>query len=98
MLTVTPTATATATSTPSNAVVQFSSATYNTNEPETAVITVTRTGDISGTNTVFFTISDGTATGGSSCMSGIDYVTSGQPIDFGPGQASMTVNIPICPD
>src|SRR5436190_4439239 len=92
------TPTATATSTPSNATVQFSSATYNTNETETAVITITRTGDISGTNTVFFTISDGTATGGSSCTSGIDYVRSGQPIDFGPGQASMTVNIPICPD
>ena len=71
-LDATPTATATATPPTS---IQFSSATYMEDESQTATITITRTGDLSGTDVVQFIPTDGTATGGASgCMTGIDYL------------------------
>ncbi|MBK8464799.1 MAG: proprotein convertase P-domain-containing protein [Chloracidobacterium sp.] len=96
--TFTPTPTFTAT--PSNATVQFSSATYNAHESLPAVITIARTGDLSGTNFVFFsTLSGGTATGGVACNGFNDYITvSQQPVIFGPGDATATVNVTTCPD
>ncbi|MFN0278168.1 MAG: Calx-beta domain-containing protein [Pyrinomonadaceae bacterium] len=100
--TFTPTFTpsATFTPTPSNATVQFNSATYNAHEPLPAVITITRTGDLSGTNVVFFsTLSGGTATGGPFCNIFNDYITvSQQPVIFGPGDATATVNVTTCAD
>jgi len=96
----TPTATATATSTgtPPPTSIQLSSATYAEDESQTAVITVNRTGNSSGTNTVTFATSNGTATGGASCTSGIDYVSVNQSVTFDPGDTSKTVNVQICGD
>lgn len=92
-------ATPTFTPTPSNATVQFSSATYITNEGQLAAITITRTGDLGGTNTVFFSTTGGTATGGTFCNFFNDYViVSQQPVTFGPGDATKTVNVETCPD
>lgn len=98
--TPTVTLTATATATPLNNTIQFSSATYIANEPVPAIITITRTGDLSGSNFVFFsTLNGGTATGGADCTFGIDYITVfEQPVIFGPSDAIKTVNVTICAD
>jgi subtilisin-like proprotein convertase family protein len=97
--TSTATATATATSTPGGvASVQFSSATYTEDESQTAVITITRTGNTTGTTTVNFATSNGTATGGAACTSGVDYITVAQAVTFNAGETSKTVNVVICGD
>jgi len=96
----TPTATATATSTgtPAATSVQFSSPTYTEDESQTAVITINRTGDTSGTTTVNFATSNGTATGGAACTSGVDYISVNQSVTFNPGDTTKTVNVQICGD
>jgi hypothetical protein len=99
----TPTATATATptagGTPPATSVQFSSAAYSEDESQTAVITVTRTGDTTGTTTVNFATSNGTATGGAACgVSGVDYVSVAQAVTFNAGETSKTVNVSLCAD
>jgi len=60
--------------------VQFASAVYNGDESQDEPVTVTRTGDLSGTTTVFFTTTDGTAHGGTAGLgtgcgvAGVDYI------------------------
>ena len=93
--TATPTATATAFGTPS---VQFTSTTYTEDESQVATITISRTGDISGTTTVNFATSNGTATGGAACTSGVDYISVAQAVTFAPNVATQAVNITICGD
>lgn len=91
--------TATATSTPGPATVQFSSATYIEDESQTANITITRTGDTSGSTTVSFSTSNGTATGGAACTAGVDYITvTSLPVTFTAGQTTRTVQVVICSD
>jgi len=63
-----------------------------------ATITVNRTGDITGTTTVNFATSNGTATGGASCTSGVDYISVAQAVTFNPTDSSKTVNVTICSD
>ncbi|MFN0279427.1 MAG: Calx-beta domain-containing protein, partial [Pyrinomonadaceae bacterium] len=92
------TPTATFTGTPPPASVQFSSATYNEDESQTAVITVNRTGNSSGTTTVNFATSNGTATGGATCAGSVDYISVAQAVTFNPGVTTQTVNVTICPD
>ena len=53
----------------------FNTANYGVNETGgTATITVLRAGGAAGTATVTFATSDGTATSGASCTSGVDYI------------------------
>ncbi len=79
--------------------VQFSSANFASNESDSAEITITRTGDTSGTSTVTFsTVPGGTATGGVACDLGVDYVTTSQTVTFTSGETSKTVNVTLCPD
>jgi len=95
----TATATATSTSTPAGTTVQFSSAAYIEDESQLATVTVNRTGSTAGTTTVNFSTSDGTATGGAACTSGVDYLTvTNQAVTFNPGDTSKTVNVQICSD
>ncbi len=96
--TATATVTATATGTPAAASVQFSSATYTEDESQVALITVNRTGDLSGTTTVNFATSNGTATGGAACTSGVDFINVAQTITFNPGVSVQGVNVTICGD
>jgi len=94
--TSTPTATPTAGGVAS---IQFSSAAYSEDESQSAVITINRTGSTTGTNTVNFSTSDGTATGGASCTSGVDYISvTNQAVTFNAGDTSKTVNVQICSD
>jgi len=97
--TATPTATATATGTPAAFSIQFSSATYVEDESQIASITVTRTGSTAGTNSVSFTATNGTASGGVACTTGVDFIAvTGQTVTFNPGETSKTVNVTVCGD
>jgi len=63
------------------------------------VISIVRTGDLSGTNSVTFSTSDGTATGGAACTSGIDYISvTGQVVTFDPAETLELVNVTVCGD
>jgi uncharacterized delta-60 repeat protein len=61
-------------------------------EGGTATITLTRSGDTSGTASVTFSTSDGSA------HAGADYNAITQTVVFAPGQASATVNVPTLDD
>ena len=68
-------------------------------ESQTEPATISRTGDTSGTTTVTFSTSDGTAHGGAACTSGVDYIiVGGQAVTFNPGETSKTVFVQICSD
>jgi Calx-beta domain/Domain of unknown function (DUF4214) len=58
----------------------------------TVSIKVTRTGDVSGTTSVNYATSDGTATAGS------DYTATNGTLTFAPGELSKNVTIPILND
>ncbi|CAN5328199.1 hypothetical protein BH20ACI2_BH20ACI2_14790 [soil metagenome] len=77
--------------------VQFSSPTFAGSESTSAVITVTRSGNTSGTSTVTFsTVAGGTASGGS--CGGADYATTSQTVTFISGETSKIVNVDLCSD
>ena len=68
-------------------------------------MTIDRTGDLSGTTTVFFTTTDGTAHGGAAgngtgCgVAGVDYILlTNVPVTFNPGENTKTVFITLCGD
>lgn len=70
--------------------IQFSDAVFTVNENTgIASITVTRTGDLSGTATVHYSTSDGTAT------HNVDYFTRSGTLVFQAGQASQTFHVRI---
>jgi len=73
--------------------VQFSAANYTVNENAgTATITVTRTGDVSGTVSVNYATSDGTAGQRS------DYLATSGTLSFAAGETSKTFTISIIDD
>ncbi|HEX8250183.1 MAG TPA: Calx-beta domain-containing protein, partial [Pyrinomonadaceae bacterium] len=78
----------------------FSSATYTVGESAgTATITVNRTGGSDGSVTVdFATVAGGTATGGATCETGIDYVNTSGTLTFANGVTSQAFMVTICPD
>jgi hypothetical protein len=71
---------------------------YMEDESQVAAITITRTGDTSGTDTVTFSTSDGTAMGGAACTTDVDYISVNQSVTFNPGETSKVVNVSICAD
>jgi uncharacterized protein YkwD len=69
---------------------QFSAATYSAAAAtEAATITVTRTGGSSGTFTVHYATSDGSA------KAGTDYTGTSGTLTFNPGDTSLTFTVPI---
>ena len=85
--------------------VQFSSPTYTTVDELAegvsggAVIEVTLSGPSQGTATVnFATVPGGTATGGTSCTPGVDYVNAAGVLTFVPGDVSESFFIATCLD
>jgi hypothetical protein len=80
--------------------VQFSATSYTGNEAQSAVITVTRTGDLSGTSSVDVVLTAGTATGGASCATpGVDYVYTGPvTLNFAASAASKSFSVSLCND
>jgi len=74
-------------------VIQFNPTSYTVSEGVgSAVITVTRTGDTSGTSTVDFATSDGTA------QQRTDYTLASGTLTFNPGDTSKTFKVPIIDD
>ncbi len=78
--------------------VQFGAAVYSEDESQTAVISLTRTGDTSGTTTVDLATSNGTAIGGATCTTGVDFINTSVVISFAPTETSRTANVQICTD
>jgi len=73
--------------------VQFSASSYSVGEGDgAAVITVTRSGNTTNAATVRFATSNGNA------MAGSDYGISTGTLNFGPGETSKLVRIPITND
>jgi hypothetical protein len=79
---------------------QFSSATYSNPETSTATITVARSGGVSGAVQVdYATVAGGSATGGASCMAGVDYIdTTGTLMWANLDGASKSFTVTICND
>ena len=82
--------------------VSFSSPTYTVNEAAgTATITVSRTGDLSGTTTVQYATSDGahftTANPqfDGAAVAGVDYTATSGMLTFGPTISSQPITVPI---
>lgn len=73
--------------------VQFSNSSYNTGEESNSIlVTVMRTGDLSGEVTVDYTTSDGSA------VADIDYSTTSGTLMFADGESSKTIEISIFDD
>jgi hypothetical protein len=64
----------------------------------TLTFTVTTTPASGSSITVQYATSNGTATGGAACTSGIDYVTASGTLTFAPLETSKTVSVTICGD
>ncbi len=78
---------------PTAVFVQLSSTTYSVNENAGSVpIIITRSGDSSGSSTVHYATSDGTA------MAGQDYAAKSDDLTFGPGEVTKTINVTILDD
>lgn len=86
----------TAAPTPNN--IQFASTNFNGDANSTGTATVLRANGGSGAVSVSYATSNGTATGGASCASGTDYVTSGGTLNFADGETSKNISIQLCPD
>lgn len=80
--------------------VQFSAATYTISESAgSATITVTRTGSSAGTVSANFATANGSATGGTLCTAGIDYIGKSEPLSWANGESgAKTITITICGD
>lgn len=78
----------------------FSAATFVVNENDgTVTITVLRGPGNAGTATVNFATSNGTATGGAACTSGVDYINTSGSLSWTNGDTtSKTFTITICND
>ncbi len=67
-------------------------------EGSTAAVTVTRTGVTTGTSTVQYALSGGTATVGTCGVGSADYVAGSGTLTFGPSETTKTVNVTLCGD
>jgi CSLREA domain-containing protein len=78
----------------------FGATAYEVNEDgSTATVTVSRTGGSAGAASVIFETSGGTATGGTACGAGVDYVSASATLSWADGEAAgKTVSVTICDD
>ena len=79
--------------------VAFSAPTYTVGEAgPSAALTVNRTGGSTGSISVDYAFSGGSATGGSACGGSVDYDNDGGTLNFADGETSKNINVPICND
>jgi hypothetical protein len=71
---------------------QFSSATFSTNEGSSAIITIVRQGFVLGTSTIEYATSNGTA------VAGTDYIATSGTLQFNPSDSVKSIAIPIIYD
>ncbi|MEZ5305920.1 MAG: Calx-beta domain-containing protein [Pyrinomonadaceae bacterium] len=77
---------------------EFDDAAYIDDESQSAIVTVTRTGDTSVASTVDFAMASGTATVGASCAPGTDAVDVSGTLNFAADELSKDVEIVLCSD
>jgi photosystem II stability/assembly factor-like uncharacterized protein/subtilisin-like proprotein convertase family protein len=77
---------------------QLIAARFHGREGTTETIVLTRITNQIGTVTVDYATSNGTATGGTSCMEGIDFIHQSGTITFDPGVSVHSFDIPTCSD
>ena len=79
--------------------VQMGSTSFSRAESQTAVITVTRTGDTSGISNVNFAMGGGTATPTADvCTGTADYVSESGSLTFAAAETSKAINVGLCRD
>ncbi|OLE52491.1 MAG: TIGR03118 family protein [Acidobacteria bacterium 13_1_20CM_3_53_8] len=83
-------------SSPAATLIQFSSATYSTNESANATITATRTGDLTQTASVHYATYDEAGAGNASQAS--DYILASGTLTFAPGDASKSFTVIVNDD
>lgn len=88
----------TITITDNDSAMNFSEAVFSGPESGIVTVTVTRNGDVSGSASVDYSTSDGTAAGGTCGMAGVDYQPASGTVAFGPGDTSGTFGITLCGD
>ncbi len=71
---------------------EFNTATYDAREGSSVTINVQRSGFITGTSTIDYATSDGTATAGA------DYLATSGTLQFNPGESQKSFTIPIIYD
>jgi len=77
----------------------FVRAVYDVNEDgDLAIITLRRTGGSTGTTTVNYSTSNGTATSGASCGPGVDYLPASGSLSFDAGTTDGSFTVKICND
>jgi len=77
----------------------FASSTVSVSESYSSLdLTVNRTNGTNGAVTVGYSFTNGTATGGAVCGSGIDFGNSGSSVTFADGESVKTISVPICPE
>ena len=77
---------------------QFASAVFTELEGRTATITVSRTDGTTGTASVNYTTSNGSAIGGTSCGPGIDFIQTSGTLNFAEGDALESFTVQLCSD
>ena len=88
--TPTPTPTPSASPTPAPPTMQFSMAAFPGDESQVEPVIITRTGNVTGSSSVNFSATSGTATGGVACTAGVDFVTIlNQVVQFNPGETEQ---------
>ncbi len=88
------------------ATVEFSNSIYFEDESQTAVLTVVRSGDLSGTTTVNYSTQNpaanrgnvSAATGGEACTSGVDFIHQSGTLTFGVEEDFKEIQIQLCGD
>jgi subtilisin-like proprotein convertase family protein len=87
-----------ATSAPAPNNMQFAAADFNGNANSTGTATVNRANGGTGAVSVDYATSNGTATGGTSCSPGIDFVQTSGTLNFADGETSKNFAVQLCPD
>jgi photosystem II stability/assembly factor-like uncharacterized protein/subtilisin-like proprotein convertase family protein len=77
---------------------QFGTTNFSGREGETANVTVTRSGGSLGAVTVNYATTNGTATGGAACGSGVDFIHSSGTLTFPDGVTSRVIPVQLCLD
>ena len=83
---------------PQNGQFQFGLSGYNANAGSTANVSVTRTNGTAGAVTINYAANGGTATGGSTCAAGVDYISPTGTLSFAAGETSKNFSVQLCPD